>query len=302
METRVLVLGSAGMLGQEIFTYLSTQPSLKVLGTYHKAALTNVSARDLERLTKFEVDFSYAQLSRVLSDVDVVVNTIAILKSDIDESSPIGITRAFDVNALFPRFLSEVAAQHDVSVIHISTDGVFPEDSLGSLTERTPPAPTDIYGKSKLLGETSAANVVNLRTSIIGRNPNYQRGLLEWFLKQPPESSITGYSDIWNGATTRQVAQLISLLLDKGVFQELRAESQVHHFCPNYPIPKSDLLAIFSKMSDKRVTIAHATNPNGKITRTLSSCLEKLKKVWKYKDNDDHPDTMSLERAIGQLF
>jgi dTDP-4-dehydrorhamnose reductase len=69
------------------------------------------------------------------------------------------------------------------------------------------PDATDDYGWSKRLGETallSRNNTVIFRVSIIGPecggNP---KGLLGWFLSQPPGSKLRGYiNHLWNGITT----------------------------------------------------------------------------------------------------
>ena len=42
----------------------------------------------------------------------------------------------------------------------------------------------DLYGRTKYLGEVTSANVLTLRTSIIGRELVHQESLLEWFFQQ----------------------------------------------------------------------------------------------------------------------
>ncbi len=63
----------------------------------------------------------------------------------------------------------------------------------GPYRESDLPDATDLYGRSKLLGEVSAPNCLTLRTSIIGRELGSHHGLLDWFLRQD-KKEVRGFS------------------------------------------------------------------------------------------------------------
>ena len=77
-------------------------------------------------------------------------------------------------------------------MIHLSSDCVFSGEK-GFYSEKDNPDPTDIYGKSKLLGELNNKNIITIRKSVIGHELDSKKGLLEWFLNQ--EGSVEGYKE-----------------------------------------------------------------------------------------------------------
>jgi dTDP-4-dehydrorhamnose reductase len=60
--------------------------------------------------------------------------------------------------------------------VFAGTRGNYQESDAGDAT--------DVYGKSKLLGEVDYPHAVTLRTSTIGHELSSKYGLLEWFLAQ----------------------------------------------------------------------------------------------------------------------
>ena len=259
------------MLGQEVFSRLKASSALDVIGTYNSKQPSN-----LDSYRKFSASSSAQELTELINGASYVINCIAVLKLSIDEKNAGSVQLATEINSNFPRSLAELASKQSTNVIHISTDGVFSGNSESPLSESSVPLPNDVYGKSKLAGEAAERNVINIRTSIIGRDPTYQRGLLEWFLKQPEQSSIQGYDDIWHGVTNGQLAELIKNVVENDCFAKARAESNVHHFVPNNPVTKADLLAIFKRMFNKDITINKVVNPNGTVNRSLTTCYKTL--------------------------
>jgi dTDP-4-dehydrorhamnose reductase len=278
MKKKVLVLGSLGMLGHEVFSEMKTLSDLEIIGTYNSK-----EPSDKNSFLKLDVKNPTGSLNTILEGADYVINCIATLISDIDEDNEESTQNAVQVNSFFPKILSELSAPLNSKVIHISTDGVFSGNSESPLHENIKPSPNDIYGKSKLQGEIKSPNVINIRTSVIGRDPNYKRGLLEWFLKQEKGAEISGYTDIWHGVTNKQLAILIKQIISKNFFDEIRAESHVHHFCPNPPLSKFDLLAIFKEMFNKDIKINKVERPGGALNRTLSTSFKKIQAFYEGK-------------------
>jgi dTDP-4-dehydrorhamnose reductase len=138
---------------------------------------------------------------------DAVVNCVGIIKQRQPQ-----VTDAIAVNALFPHQLAEHCRERGNRLIHISTDCVF-DGRQGGHTEADPPNATDIYGRSKALGELSDNDhVLTLRTSLIGRELTGSRSLLEWFLAQ--SEPVDGYAlAFFSGVTTNRLAVTICKLL-----------------------------------------------------------------------------------------
>ena len=156
-------------------------------------------------------------------------------------------------------------------VIHISTDGVFGKNS-GLCKENSSCDVHDLYGKTKSLGEVTAPNFLNIRTSIIGPNPIRKTGLLEWFLSQPKDGEVYGFTNQkWNGVTTLQFAELCKNLIFDNYFDTVYAESSIHHFCPNEGISKYELLKLFKLFFRSDLTVIPQENINNAVSRNLGT-------------------------------
>ena len=64
-------------------------------------------------------------------------------------------------------------------MIHMSTDCVF-AGRKGSYVETDAATATDLYGRTKFLGEVDYPHCTTIRTSIIGHELKGYHGLVEW--------------------------------------------------------------------------------------------------------------------------
>ena len=98
--------------------------------------------------------------------VDVIVSAAAYTAVDKAESDS---DAAFAVNADGPGAVAKAARKLGVPLIHLSTDYVFDGSKDAPYVEDDMPAPTGVYGASKLAGEevvlATHANVAILRTA-----------------------------------------------------------------------------------------------------------------------------------------
>ena len=96
----------------------------------------------------------------------LVVNAAAYTNVDQAEKEVEAAERA---NALGPAIISAACASTGVPLIHISSDYVFDGKKVGAYVEDDRPAPINVYGRTKLDGETavrrSLKHHVILRTS-----------------------------------------------------------------------------------------------------------------------------------------
>ena len=176
-----------------------------------------------------------------LEGVSYIVNCIGMISHVIDDTEPTDQALAFSVNSLFPQELAHFAANQNMKVIQIATDCVFSGDS-GGYDESSTHDATDVYGRSKSLGEISAWNFMNLRSSIIGRESRGYFSLLEWVIRQPPHAEVSGFIDRrWNGITTKAFARIV-----KGVLENQLFRPGLQHIVPANTVSKADLVRLIA--------------------------------------------------------
>lgn len=106
-----------------------------------------------------------------------VVNAAAY--TEVDEAeTPAGRAHAWAVNASGPARLARIASEHNLTLVHISTDYVF--DGTQSVhTEEEPFTPLGVYGQSKASGDLAVSATKRhyiIRTSwVIGEGKNFVR-------------------------------------------------------------------------------------------------------------------------------
>lgn len=196
--------------------------------------LTGVSAEDLD------------SVKRAVSTVQpgVIVNCIGIVKQLPAARDPVP---SIEVNALFPHRLAGIAAAVGARMIQISTDCVF-SGRKGGYTEVDEPDPPDLYGRTKLLGETTYDHALTVRTSIVGRELNGTHGLLEWFLAQ--RGAVRGFTQaFFSGLTTHALAETLRLVLEK------HADLHGLWHVASQPISKYDLLHEFARAFERDIRI-----------------------------------------------
>jgi dTDP-4-dehydrorhamnose reductase len=135
---KILLTGTNGQVGYEL------ERSLQGLG--------QVVALDRSRMALDDLD----QVRRVIREVkpQLIVNPAAYTAVDKAESEP---ALAYRINAEAPGLMAEEAKRLGASLVHYSTDYVFPGDQPGARREGDPTGPANVYGASKLAGEQAIA-------------------------------------------------------------------------------------------------------------------------------------------------
>src|ERR1035437_7974795 len=178
----------------------------------------------------------FPALEELLSAIrpEYVVNCIGVMKQRAAAVVP---SPSITINSLLPHRLAQWSAAWGGRVIHFSTDCVF-SGRKGSYSEQDPSDAQDLYGKTKFLGEIVAPNALTLRTSIIGRELQEHRSLLDWFLSQN-NRKVRGFRKaIYSGVTTNHLAETVADIIEKK--PELSGLYQV----ASQPISKFDLLRL----------------------------------------------------------
>jgi len=235
----IIVLGGAGMLGHKVFQTLRGMfPG--TLATVREC----VKSPAFDRVTLLQGDdviqgvdaLQFDQLAATLRSLrpDFIVNCIGIIKQRPEATSRIPV---ITINSLLPHRLAEAAAGWGGRVIHFSTDCVF-SGRRGGYTEEDLSDAEDLYGKTKFLGEVTAANALTLRKSMIGRELTEHQSLLDWLLAQN-HGTVRGYRRvIYSGVTTNYLAELVA-----SIIQEHPGLNGLYQVASE-PISKYDLLCL----------------------------------------------------------
>ena len=203
---RILVIGASGMLGHEAIRVLAAD--FEVWGACRDpGALPDLGVpieRILGGLDATDGAAAYALVGRVRPDL--VLNAVGIVKQLAAAKAAIP---SITVNSLWPHVLADACATHGARMVHVSTDCVF-SGARGGYVESDVPDASDLYGRSKLLGEvTDRDNVVTLRTSIVGWQLGAPTGLVGWFAAHRGEA-LKGFTRaIFSGLTTHALTGVI---------------------------------------------------------------------------------------------
>ena len=180
-----------------------------------------------------------------ISRPDAVINAAGVIKQRPWSKD---VFATLTINSILPQRLAGLGQAHGFRTINISTDCVF-SGAKGNYLESDPPDSQDLYGISKRLGEITGENCLTLRTSIIGRELETRRSLVEWFLSNRG-GNVNGFSRaIYSGFPTIVFADIISNLLMN--FPQL---SGIYHVSSD-PIDKCTLLELLNKAYDANVKI-----------------------------------------------
>lgn len=153
MNKNILVTGSKGQLGSEIKELAISFPNYCFF-------YTDVEELDITKKRDIEV---YLHKNKI----HIIINCAAYTVVDKAESEPI---LADAINHLAVKTLAELAKEHNLKLIHISTDYVFNGEGFKPYTENHATSPVNTYGKTKLDGEKALQKVnpsgaVIIRTS-----------------------------------------------------------------------------------------------------------------------------------------
>ena len=174
---------------------------------------------------------------KLIAGYDYIINCIGIIKPYIHDRVSADVVRAMRVNSEFPHML----ARMDARIIQIATDCVW-DGARGMYTETDPHNATDVYGKTKSLGEVASDNFLNLRCSIIGHETKSYLSLLEWFLRRPANASVNGFRNhLWNGLTTDAFADICV-----GMIRHNAWHAGLMHVVPADIVTKAAMLHMFA--------------------------------------------------------
>ncbi len=146
---KILVTGSNGLLGQKLVALLSQQPGLELVATSRGS---NKLATHHPQVRFVPLDVTDAgQVQRVIGQEQPthLLHTAAL--TNVDECE-LNQADCWAQNVTAVQYLVAACEQHQVHLLHLSTDFIF-SGAAGPLAEDAVPGPVNFYGESKLAAE-----------------------------------------------------------------------------------------------------------------------------------------------------
>ena len=209
---RILVTGSGGQLGKCLQLAAGRFPEMQF--TFLGKAELDITNVDAVAGALEQGGYNY------------FINAAAYTNVDEAERNP---ESAYSVNAGSLENIAKLCREHNVILIHISTDYVFDGEKNTGYTPEDAPNPINVYGKTKLAGEQFIQAILS-RYFIIRTSWLYSEFGDNFYVKilAKAKNGETLYiTDRQKGCPTRaeHLAAYILSLIDKG-----SSEYGIHHF------------------------------------------------------------------------
>ena len=202
MSRQIVLLAPNGQVGFEL------KRALAPLGTVHCLSRADVDFAD----TQGTID-KIAALKPL-----VMVNAAAWTAVDKAESA---VEAAYQLNAVLPAALAQLAQVSDCWLVHYSTDYVYPGDGEQPWQEASATGPLSVYGASKLAGDLAimqhCTRYLIFRTSWVyaARGNNFMKTMLN--LAQQRDS-LSVVADQFGAPTpARLIANVTTLALQQAL-------------------------------------------------------------------------------------
>ncbi|MBD3272318.1 MAG: dTDP-4-dehydrorhamnose reductase [Elusimicrobia bacterium] len=289
---RVLLTGSSGMLGSDIFVALEQ--------SNHEVLCIDAVSSPLIPENKFkECDITdqkktYHVVSRY--NPDVIVHTAAYTDVDGCEQNP---DKAFRINALGTRNLLLGAQRFDASCVYISTDYVFGSDEKQEYDEFDRPNPVMQYARSKYAGEEYVRQlsdkffIVRI-SSLFGRNRNnFVLSMMNAVLKGKPYTAA--HDMIASPTYSKDLAKRIVFLIEQGALGTYHLTNAGN--ASRYQVGL-EILRLLGKKSDQSMIKSCALETlNLPAKRPKSSILKNY--VWEL---NNYPPARPWQEALRDLI
>lgn len=223
------------MIGHKIAQVLESKNN--IIGTSRKRIEPiNIGLKNSKIIFKnFTVDTDFNFLNNLMPDI--IINCVGITTRRINNTN---MSQLEFVNSKLPHILGDWVINNKRRLIHLSTDCVF-SGKTGNYTDNSFHDATDLYGKSKSLGEVNNKNTLTIRTSLIGREIFNFTELFEWFHSNNG-GKVSGYDNvIYSGITTIRLGKLLEEIIND--FPNL---SGIYNISSE-PITKYSLLNLINK-------------------------------------------------------
>lgn len=260
------------MLGSALTKYLSQeQNEVFEFNRLGKAIVPGNVSRVLDITNEKSIDEFLVQ-----ENFNYVINGIGLIKQLIDVDSDADMNLAYRVNSDFPLILNEYSEETSTPVIQIGTDCVY-SGREGVYDESSEFDCTDIYGLSKVAGESRSKSLMTIRCSIIGHEIQSKVSLMDWFLNQQKGAQVQGFTNhYWNGVTTLEFARIVGGVIATG--NVIRGTT---HLVPADQVSKYELLKLIAQDFNRLDILMEPVESPISVNRTLSSIYpERNSDLW----------------------
>ncbi len=281
----ILILGISGMIGHILYRHLALKTDWNIYGTLRsKSKLKFFKNNNLKNIFIYNIK-DQNQIQKIFKFIkpSLVINCIGLVKQN---KSLKNISETIFTNSLYPNLLSKICNDYNIRLIHFSTDCVF-SGQVGQYSETSIPDASDLYGRTKFLGELHSSKTLTIRTSFIGHQLSEKYALLEWFLKQ--NNKCKGfYNAIYSGLPTIEISEIMMnyIIPNNNISGLFHVSSE--------PITKFKLLNLIKNtynhnieiIKDEKVHINRSLLSNKFKTLTNYECPSwdiMIKKMFKYR-------------------
>ena len=196
---KILIVGADGQLGKALRILYDGDTSVEFAGR-----------------AEFDLGSEDAFASRNWKNYSTIINAAAYTAVDAAETCE-GRTSAWAVNAAAVARLAQTAVEHDLVLVHVSSDYVV-DGTRENHAEDEPFAPLGVYGQTKAAGDATVSVVPRhyiVRTSwVIGEGNNFVRTMAS-LAKRGIEPSVVN-DQIGRLSFTEDIAAGIRHLLQSG--------------------------------------------------------------------------------------
>ena len=238
MNKKVLILGSSGLIGHQVYNYLNDNSDFSLSNISYKRKLNNETILlDARNEQSFFDQIKLIQPNYIVNCIGVLING-----ADQDPKSTIFL------NTYLPHRLEKLSNKINAKLIHMSTDCVFSGNKQSPYLETDERDGEDTYAKTKALGEVICENHLTIRTSVVGPEIiNGSEELFHWFMNQ--SGIIEGFTKaIWSGVTTIELAKAIKWFIENNT-------TGLYHLTNGTPVNKYNLLHLFKNYTNKNIEI-----------------------------------------------
>ncbi len=237
----ILVAGANGQLGSEL-------KELEKTGSYDGFEFHFTDVDDLDITRKEQTEQFIKQ-----HNPDTIINCAAFTDVDGAEDNQ---DAAFLVNDTAVGYLSEITAENNIQLIHISTDYVFDGRHYLPYKETDEPLPQSVYGRSKRAGEikvldNQAGIIIRTAWLYSSYGKNFVRTISR-LSKERDELKVI-YDQVGNPTYAGDLAESILKILEKQ--QDNSIPTGIYHFANEGVCSWYDLAMAITEQENTSCTI-----------------------------------------------
>jgi dTDP-4-dehydrorhamnose reductase len=282
--TRLVILGSTGMLGSEVLR-VASDSDIEVV------PVSRASGVRFDAQTQL---FASLATELRLSPRDWVVNCIGWIPQKSSGDDLLDQRVAWLLNSSLLEQISETRENLGFNWIQIGTDCVY-DGQEGGYIESSQKNGNDLYGLTKIAGEEFTHNAMLIRTSIIGRDTRTSASLYSWFKQAISQSEVSGYvNHFWNGVSTTAFSHLVLGLIDAS-----QTRPFYQHWVPRGQVSKYELLSMFADLLGLDASRVVPVDDELDLDRTLATSNQGFnEELWSLAGYNQEPSIMELCREF----